>query len=132
MLPDDTVVFPFGTTVSLSGDVTLGTTGIIILSNNVITVPDEDYDLDFGANPFTAIALEGLDAFQFFLILLFVDLGARQSTMSLNNLIDEFVATLTNSTEIASIEDVRTQINDISEAKFLLNKIVNFDKPGFK
>lgn len=132
VLPDDTVIFPFGATVSLGGDVTLGATGIIIDSGNDIIVPDDDYDLDFGANPFTATTLEELDAFQFFLILLYVDSAARQSTMGLNNLIDEFVATLTNATEITNIENVRTQINDISEARFLLNKIINFDKPGFE
>lgn len=132
VLADNTVIFPNDVEVTAGGDVTLKVTGIVIDSGNNITVPSDDYNLDFGANPFTATTLEGLDAFQFFLILLFVDSPVRQSTFGLNKLIDEFVATLTDPTEVSIIEDVRTQINEISEARFVLNKIITFDRPGFK
>lgn len=127
---DDTVVFPNGVTVALDGTTNFPVSKITVGSENDVTAPG-NVDLDAGMSftpegdptyPFTATTFDGLSARNFFLILIDVKSPVRESQYGLNKLIDEFVADLTDPNQIASIEDVRTYINDLLQSRFLLNK----------
>jgi hypothetical protein len=124
VFPDDSVRFPGGATVSADGTASYPVSQITVTASNEVTGPS-GLDLDKGADPFTATTLEGLEAFQFFLILLDVDSPARQSLFSLNNLIDDFLGILTDSAQITEMESVKAEINDLVENRFLLNRITN-------
>lgn len=124
VLPDNTVVFPGGATVSSGGTAFYPVSEITVDQNNEVTGP-AGLDLDVGADPFTATTLEGLEAFQFFLILLDVNSPVRQSLFSLNELIDDFLSTLTDANQITVLTDAKTQINDLMENRYLLSKITN-------
>ena len=124
VFPDNSVSFPGGATVSGSGVAFYPVSQITVDTSNVVTGPP-GLDLDKGADPFTATTLEGLDAFQFFLILLDVDAPVRQSLFSLNRLIDDFLSTLTDASQITALTLAKTQINDLMENRYLLSKITN-------
>lgn len=128
VLPDDTVTFPGGARVSASGEAFYPVSEITVNSSNEVTGPP-GLDLDKGADPFTATTLEGLDAFQFFLVLLDVDSPTRQSLFSLNKLIDDFLSTLTDANQITVLTTAKTQINDLMENRYLLSKITGLEPP---
>lgn len=121
---DNSVSFPGGMTVSGSGVAFYPVSQITVDTGNEVTGPS-GLDLDKGADPFTATTLEGLDAFQFFLVLLDVDSPVRQSLFSLNKLIDDFLGILTEPAQITALTDAKTEINDLMENRFLLSKITN-------
>ena len=124
VLVDDTVVFPGQIEVQVDGTARYKVSGVTIdPQNNVTAAPN--VDIDAWANPFTAMTLEGLDAFQFFFVLLDVNSPTRQSPMDLNKLVDDFVSTLSDAHQIAVIEGVRSFINDLLKSRFLLNKQFN-------
>lgn len=130
ILSDDTVVFPNGVRVTSGGNVEMPVSGFTVTADGTITGPD-NVDLDFGMNPFTALSFENMPAFDFFLILLFVDSPTRQSIVALNDLIDEFNNTLPTPGQVSIMEAIRKDINDVYEHRVLQGKVVDFDRPSF-
>lgn len=126
VLPNDTVVFQNNIRVTSVNSV-VTSMGIVVNAASEITLPtngeNSNIDLDLYADPFTATTLEDLTAWNFFLILLFVNSTARQSIMSLNRLIDDYLATLTDSAQITFVENLRDEIVNLSEHRFLLWKV---------
>lgn len=135
--PDATVYLPDGTVIQPDDTVITGTLSSsspeyqITPSNDVIVPIGADsnpvVDIDAGSKPFTAMSLDDLDAFNFFMIILFMETTAAQSPRGLNKLIDEFVATLTDANQITNMEDIRTQVNAIVQSRLLRGRNYNFD-----
>lgn len=126
ILPDDTVVFPNNVRMDPNNNM-ITITGVRISKAGAITLPvygrDSNIDLAAFVDPFTAITLEDLTGWNFFLILLYVDSCARQSIMGLNKLIDSYVLTLTDVRQILVVQDLQRVINELAEHRFLLGKV---------
>ena len=119
---DDTVVFPDGNIVQADDTAFFPVSSVKVDQQGNVIQTEPNVNIDAWTNPFTATTLQRLDAFQFFLVLLDVNSVARQSSTGLNQLIDDFVSTLTDVGQIAVIEGVRTNINDYLKNGFLINK----------
>jgi hypothetical protein len=129
ILVDDTVILPNNVRVAVDQKVTL-ISGTVIEPDNEILI-SSNIDLDFGTDPFTATSFTDLTAYNFFLILLFVDSPARQSIMGLNKLIDDFANFIAVPAQVTVLENIRSEINALSEHRFLMGKVVNFDRLRF-
>ena len=125
ILSNDTVVFP--NHVRIDPDDTMVTiTGVEVTKSGTVTLPaygtDANIDLLAFVDPFTATTMENLTAWNFFLVLLYVNSSARQSIGGLNKLIDEYLLVLTDVRQILVIQNLRTEINELAEHRFLLGK----------
>lgn len=130
ILTNNTVIF--SNNVKIEGDQkVILTSGFEIDSIDNITTPGNSVDLDFGTDPFTATSFDNLTAFNFFLILLFVDSQARQSITALNKLINDFASFIAVPTQVVILESIRSEINAIFEHRILMGKTIGFDNPSF-
>jgi hypothetical protein len=119
---DDTVTFLDGIIVQGDDTAFFPASNVKVDEQGNVIQTEPNVNIDAWTNPFTATTLQELDVFQFFLILLDVNSVARQSPTGLNELIDNFVSTLTDVGQIAAIEGVRANVNDYLKNRFLLNK----------
>jgi len=113
---DNSVLLTNGLTIEPNGTA-ITRSGIIISPDNTITSPN-NIDMDSASEPFTALSMENLTAYNFFLILLYAKTAAGQSIMSLNSLIDEYVTQL-EPAQVTILENIRTQINAIYQLRLL-------------
>lgn len=138
---DSSVLFTNGVKVLADNTIILNN-GIKIFTDNRVYIPNNDnfgasgssivsyLDLERWVNPFTATNLNDLTAFNFFLVLLYVDSVARQSVWGLSKLITDYLNTLTEVVQIDKMSQIKTDINALTQYRILHGHIFHVEIPS--